>query len=116
MNWWANRLGQQEQAAPPPPRPAPQPAPQPQQSNALEPQAPKRAPQSSQQTDLCPGCGSGNYFAAQGSQYQRCYDCGYPIQQSGTGVGSVQSDAPAKQAVQVKGGGFNPQQIIGRVE
>jgi len=46
----------------------------------------------------------------------RCYDCGWPIQQSGSGVGSTKSDAPSRPATQVRGGGFNPTVIVGRVE
>lgn len=52
------------------------------------------------------------------STYKRCYDCGYPVVQAGTGVGGV-SNASSKtvhRATQVEGGGFNPSVIIGRVE
>jgi hypothetical protein len=50
----------------------------------------------------------------------RCYDCGYPIQQSGSGVGrGIQSGqpsgGPAAPARQVATGGFNPTTIIGHI-
>jgi uncharacterized protein (DUF983 family) len=76
----------------------------------------RRPPASSLQHEHCPGCGSGNYAAAPGSSYRRCYDCGWPIQQSGSGVGATKSDAPARPATQVPGGGFQPGTIVGRVE
>jgi hypothetical protein len=74
--------------------------------------------QSARFTEKCPGCFSGNYFAPMGTQLKRCYDCGYPIQQSGSGGGMPSdSSAPATPAIQVhKGNNFNPQQIIGRIE
>ena len=31
--------------------------------------------QSARQVDRCPGCNSGNYMAAQGTNLKRCYDC-----------------------------------------
>jgi hypothetical protein len=65
--------------------------------------------QAAKQTESCPGCMSGNYFAAQGSERKRCYDCGYPIVQSGTGAGfSTNSGGPATPAKQVSNGsGFS---------
>ena len=65
---------------------------------------------------MCPSCGSGNYMAAPGRQYHRCYDCGYPLQQSGSGIGTTQAEGPTKQATQVETGGYSPTTIIGRVE
>ena len=57
-------------------------------------------------------------MAAPGSNYTRCYDCGYPLVQAGTGVRGVSSNASnstVHKATQVEGGGFNPSVIIGRV-
>lgn len=54
-------------------------------------------------------------MAAPGSQYYRCYDCGHPVTQSGSGVGSTRSNEPAKKAVQVESGGYSPTTIVGRV-
>lgn len=120
-NWYAKRLaGGVPQAPPPahmpPPRPV-QPPPQP----AAHTQRPTP---SSLQTTHCPSCGSGNYMkvgmaaSAQGSfDVMRCYDCGYPKEQMGTGVGATSSSKGAvHKATQVEGGGFNPSVIIGRVE
>ncbi len=113
-NWWANRLA----GASGPPPAVPQrdkAAPPPAQQQPIQPHY-QRPPASSLAQEHCPSCGSGNYMAAPGSQYKRCYDCGHPISQSGTGVGSTSADAPAKRATQVPGGGFNPTQIVGKVE
>lgn len=126
-NWWANRLqsqgGPQSRTRPtnlparqqrpqyqqqPPPPPEEEPAP-------VQPSSQRRPP-SSMQDDHCPSCGSGNYMAAPGSNYHRCYECGYPIVQSGTGVGGVKTDGTVKKATQVEGGGYRPSTIIGRVE
>lgn len=74
--------------------------------------------QSAKRFDSCPDCGSGNYFAPQGTQRMRCYDCGYPITQSGSGGGMPggSSSGPSQKAIQVgQGGGFNPGQIVDRI-
>ena len=115
-NWWSNKLGT---------------TPQPQQPNMPQQQPvyqqPTQQPQSyptSQQTvpmtPRCPGCNSGNYGGTAESR-PRCYDCGYPIQQSGSGagtgiVGQGGGGGPATPATQVPTGGFNPTTIIGRLE
>lgn len=59
-----------------------------------------------------------NYMAPQGTQAKRCFDCGYPVVQSGSGLGSVtgQTDGSVKKATQVQGSGYHPTQIIGKVE
>lgn len=49
------------------------------------------------ETGSCPECGSGNYFAAtyadKGSNKSHCFDCGYPVIQSGSGLPSDAGDA-----------------------
>ena len=58
-----------------------------------------------------------NYMAPQGTQQKRCFDCGYPLMQSGSGVGSTgQTDGTVRKATQVQSGGYHPTQIIGKVE
>lgn len=39
----------------------------------------------------CPDCGSGNFFSSgtPGREHQHCYDCGYPIVQTGSGGGAL---------------------------
>lgn len=61
----------------------------------------------------CPECGSGNYseMRAHGTVTYRCFDCGYPTLQSGSGVRSIKSDGsePVQAARQVAAGGnFQP--------
>jgi len=118
-DWFAKKLGQQPQP-PQPPAPtyvAPQPA------TYVQPQQPQYPPsqQATPQALRCPGCGSGNYGGATPESRKRCCDCGYPIQQSGSGVGKGivggggQAAGPATPAVQVQTGGWNPTTIIGHI-
>lgn len=73
--------------------------------------------QSAKQSSRCPGCNSGNYMAPPGTNLMRCYDCGYPLVQAGSGVISTSSSGgaatPAKQPNQ--GSGFNPNIIVERL-
>jgi len=129
-DWFAKRMGAPVQPAPsyvqPPMAPVPQQfTPQnpsyPTQQE-VQPQQHQRPMTSSRN---CPGCGSGNYAkvgnsASQGGSFEvfRCYDCGYPVQQTGSGIGSTGGTAaggPAIPAKQVPTGGFNPTTIIGHI-
>lgn len=114
MNWWADRLAERDGAVTRPPHvpfarndPPSQYAPQ---------SAPKKPQHSRREDASCPSCGGSNYMAAPGTSYRRCYDCGHPIVQSGSGVGSIRSDAPSKKATQVATEGYQPTRIVGRVE
>ena len=121
-NWWANKLGTPQQPA----QAQPPLAPVPQQYTPQQPAYPQQPTQiqypPSQQiqtTPRCPGCGSGNYASLEGAK-ARCYDCGYPLQQSGSGlgkgiVGGPKASGPVQPARQVPSGGFNPQTIIGHI-
>jgi hypothetical protein len=118
-DWWSRKI------ATPEPKPLmPQvPLAQPQPATYVQPQQPQYPPsqQMSPTADRCPGCGSGNYGGATPESRKRCYDCGYPIQQSGSGVGTGvigqggQASGPAQPSRQVQSGGFNPQTIIGHI-
>lgn len=122
-NWFAKKLGGD---APPPASPAPsypaqppaapqypaQPAPEPGSPDydpANDPNAPSvtnliRNPQMAEkaskakkvETELCPGCGSTNYFSRRFGQggvplsmppKGECFDCGYPTVQYGSRLG-----------------------------
>lgn len=116
-NWWAQKLGGST-----PPRPADIPMPPSQQpmTRYTPPQqqiAPQKA-QSASQTDFCPTCGSSNYMSVQNAQ-KRCYDCGYPLEQSGSRYGSLtgaQVEGPVKGSLGNDGtSNWNPQGIIGRI-
>jgi len=114
-DWWSKKLGNPVPQVPAPQVPLAQPQPTFQQP--VQPQYPPS--QQIQMTPRCPGCGSSNYGGTPESR-PRCYDCGYPIQQSGSGVGAgivggQQSSGPAQAAKQVQTGGFNPQTIIGHI-
>lgn len=114
-NWWAKKLGTPEpQAAPR--YVAPQPA------TYAQPSQPQYPPtqQVSPPAPRCPGCGSGNYGGTAETR-ARCYDCGYPIQQSGSGmgrgiIGQGEASGPAQPARQIQTGGWNPNTIIGKIE
>jgi hypothetical protein len=107
-NWWAQKLGGQQ--------PAPAQAPQ---ARPVTPQAPSLPPTqpTAPLTPRCPGCNSVNYSGT-GESRPRCYDCGYPLQQSGSGMGrgvSVPMEGPTQAAKQIETGGWNPQGIIGKL-
>jgi hypothetical protein len=79
---------------------------------------------SSTMASRCPECASGNYMkigtqSNSGGQFDvyRCYDCGYPKTQSGSGGGlPSDSSGPATPAKQVsKGNNFNPGIIVDRI-
>jgi hypothetical protein len=117
-SWWTNKLNgqqppQQSQQLAPYQRPVYQPQPVPQ-----APQQPQVLPQSAMTASRCPGCGSGNYGGATPESRPRCYDCGYPITQSGTGMPGVHlpSNGNTVAATQIStANNFNPQTIIGKL-
>jgi len=73
----------------------------------------------------CPECNSANY-AETGKTYSdsgraisvtRCFDCGYPVVQTTSGLHGVKSEGPVQPARQVSTkNNFNPGQIVGRIE
>jgi hypothetical protein len=89
-DWWAKRLGQQPQVPQGRPDPTPQmpPSQQPMAQMPSFQQPPTTKAQSARQTATCPDCGSGNYFAIENAK-ARCYDCGYPVEQSGSRFGGL---------------------------
>ena len=121
-DWWAKKLGNNPQ--PSTTRPDPSPMMPPSQQPLAQMPSFQRSPdpteraQSARQTQTCPECNSANYMAVQNAA-ARCYDCGYPIQQSGSRYGSLTGahvDGAAKQATgnDVQSN-WNPQTIIGRI-
>ena len=122
-NWWADRLGSPQRPSPTPPYTPPAPLPyNPVPQAPMPHQEAPRLPPSSSTASRCPGCGSGNYgsSALAPEAKARCYDCGYPVIQSGSGLGTgVQGNAasgPAKPARQsTTANNFNPQGIIGHI-
>lgn len=121
-NWWANKLGQQQQPAQQP-RPVNMPMPPSQQPMTpyVPPQtsAPLSKAQSANQTQLCPNCSSSNYMSVSGAKL-RCYDCGYPLEQSGSKYGSLTGAKVEGTTKSARGNdstnNFNPQQIVGRID
>lgn len=121
-DWWAKKL-QEQQPTPPPARRQdipmpPSQTPMTQFSYPTTPNPAERA-QSARQTQSCPECYSNNYMAVSGAA-PRCYDCGYPIQQSGSKYGMLQGAHVEGSAKQARGNdmvnNYNPQQIIGRID
>jgi ribosomal protein S27AE len=120
-DWWSKQLG--GHSAVPQARPADIPMPASQQPmtpyNPPQPQQPTTKAQSARMTQTCPDCGSANYMAPAQNVSLRCYDCGYPIQQSGSKFGSltgakVEGPVKSSQGNDVQSN-WNPQGIIGRV-
>jgi len=84
---------------------------------SFQPQPSERA-QSANQTANCPDCGSTNYMAVQNAA-PRCFDCGYPLEQSGSRYGSltgakIEGNARASAGNDIVSN-WNPQGIIGRI-
>jgi hypothetical protein len=117
-DWWAKRLGQPAQQGRPDPTPSMPPSQQPMQPMPSFPQSQSKPLPSSSQTSACPDCGSGNFFSIQNAA-ARCYDCGYPIQQSGSRYGNLAGAHVEGSAKQATGNdstnNFNPQGIIGSI-
>lgn len=121
-DWWASKLGTQPQVPQgrpndmPPMPPSQQPM---QQMPAFQQPQQGRVLPSSSQTATCPDCGSNNYMAVANAA-PRCYDCGYPIQQSGSRYGTLTGahvEGAAKQATgNDTASNWNPQGIIGRID
>ena len=117
-DWWSKRL--QQPSNTPAQIPTAPPSQQPMTTfQAPAPQNPSARAQSASQTATCPDCGSDKYFGFNGSK-ARCYECGYPMEQSGSKYGSLTG---AKVEGDTKGArgndatnNYNPQQIIGRID
>jgi|LauGreDrversion4_2_1035121.scaffolds.fasta_scaffold120261_1 ribosomal protein S27E len=116
-DWWAQKLAQQNGQAPvqqgrpdstPPMPPSQQPL---QAMPSFQPQVAQTKAQSARLADTCPDCGSSNYMAASPQTSLRCYDCGYPVQQSGSrfgGLAGANVEGAAKQASGNSAGSWNP--------
>lgn len=97
-DWWANKLAQTQPQQPVgrpanmPPMPASQVPMQAMPSfQPAYPQTPQARPmaESAKQSYTCPECGSGNYMSPNPQIALRCYDCGYPVSQSGSRYGAL---------------------------
>jgi ribosomal protein S27AE len=121
-DWYARKLAQTQPQAPQgrpdpsPPMPASQQpmAPMP----SFQPQSTRQAASASQ-TASCPDCGSGNFMAVANAA-PRCFDCGYPLEQSGSRFGNL-AGAHVEGAAKAATGNdstsnWNPQGIIGRID
>lgn len=62
----------------------------------------------------CPECDSGNYWSVQGSK-TKCFDCGYPLQQSGSGMIVQKAQGSTVPAKQGQGAGWNPNTYIAHI-
>lgn len=120
-DWWAKQLGTQVPAQQQ--RPVNDPTPPSQQPMTpfipQQPQQPSIRIGSAAQTQTCPECGSGNYMAVANAA-ARCYDCGYPVGQSGSRYGALTGAKVEGNAKQAQGNdtasNWNPQGIIGRID
>lgn len=110
-DWWAKQLG--AQPAPVQQRPVNNPMPPSQQpmTQFTPPQPAAPSAPSAQRADYCPSCNSGNYMRPNANTEFRCYDCGYPREQSGGRFGALTGakvEGAAKGAIGNTTGGFNP--------
>jgi hypothetical protein len=120
-DWWSRKLSESTQPQAQPRSTDMMPAPPSQQPLApmpsFQPQQNTRA-QSANQTSSCPDCGSSNFMAVSNAA-PRCFDCGYPLEQSGSRYGSL-AGAHVEGATKTSAGNdptsnWNPQGIIGRI-
>ena len=118
-DWWAKQLGVKPQPVQSNPMPPSQQPMTPYIPPQPQPQVSATKAQSARQTELCPNCNGTNYMSVQGTK-PRCYDCGYPIEQSGSKYGSL-TGAKVEGATKAATGNdatnnWNPQQIVGRID
>lgn len=121
-DWWAKKLGT---TPVPQGRPDPTPAMPPSQVPLASMPQFQGSPQLQTPTQLatqgatCPDCRSSNYMSPGNNIAFRCYDCGYPVQQSGSRYGSLTGAHVEGAAKQATGNdatnNWNPQGIIGKV-
>jgi hypothetical protein len=65
-----------------------------------------------QDIGTCPSCGSANYFKVSGSK-PRCYECGYPVRHTTSGMTATSDGTPARPARQVStANNYNPQNTV----
>jgi hypothetical protein len=113
-DWWAKQLGGQPAPVQQPRQDIPMPASQqPMTRYAPTPMQPDVSKaQSANQNIPCPECGGGNYMSPQPNIALRCYDCGYPVMQSGSRYGALTGAKVEGSAKDAKGNsgtsGFNP--------
>lgn len=109
-DWWSRKLSGE------PARPLPRPIPGNSHPQVVEPPKPEVSVKATftRAQDICPGCGGNNYFSM-GQAKPRCYDCGYPVEQQSSGLTGSEA-GPAKPARQVSTTGYQPGNIIGRVQ
>lgn len=108
--WWDEPTAHQQRSEPVQQQVQPQP-------QAEQYQVPRQA-MSARSEDFCPGCDGTNYFQPQGhpNSPKRCFECGYPNQQTTSGVtstGSGQQAIPTRQVSTANN--YNPGMIVGRV-
>lgn len=119
-DWWARRLG-----APAPPREAPV-ATQPRSQPApvgWEQSAHAVAADAAHDFGNCPECGSDSYFAARSETSRlnrmaaapRCFDCGYPVRHTTSGMGSPRGTGTSTPSKQGGDSGYHPDVIVGRL-
>lgn len=134
-NWFLDRMAPNTPQAPTPTRPVPSAIPvqvppstranypAQTQTQAQEETYRPSKPLASNEAGVCPECRSGNYMPfrdPRGNTLNRCYDCGYPVIQQGSGMsiqGASEVSGPVTPSRQVASAKFNPSkiEIIGRI-
>jgi len=95
--WWDHPAHQPETAPQPPAEPVPMPTPAPRTSSGA-----------------CPSCASSHYASPPTGGRARCFDCGYPLVQSGSGI-PTPSTGTATPARQLSSAGYQPGTIVDRI-
>ena len=119
-DWWnrkmANRESPRVEPLPPTPIAQPRALAQPQYQHPQQQVAPRTGPPV--RAGRCPECDSGNWMRPTSSVAARCFDCGHVEGRDFdlSAQGTISKQGPATATKQVPSGGFNPHQIIGRVD
>ena len=119
-DWWSKKLGTPVAPAPSAVQP---PAVARTQQTYQQPQQPQQQqPEGITQGGKCPECRSGNYLPSDRSSRARCYDCGYPITQTSSGINTLVR--PAGEVVETlseatrqvsTANNYRPNEIVGRL-
>lgn len=111
QTWWANDLYTRDYGRTP--SPATQQAPPGPQS----PARPLPTARHQQAVGRCPSCAGDNYFKVTAATVATCWDCGYPVQHSTSGMTNPNTAGEAVKAAlgQSRGQGYRPDIIIGRI-
>lgn len=119
-NWWARKLNAPETPSRMEPHPGYQtPGEQSYQApQTQQPTGPRKQLRHERAAGICPDCGSDKYFAIAGAGKPRCFECGYPLVQTTSGMGGTgagETSVPSKQTNARGTSQYHPDVIFDRI-